>query len=494
MSYYLLAIDQGTTNSRAIIFDKAGRIIALHELALTQSYPHDGWVEQSPQEMLANTIACCRAVLTQAKLDAKSIAAIGITNQRETTIIWDRKTGQPIYPAIVWQDRRTAAFCEQLAKTKLASLIAEKTGLRLDPYFSASKIRWILDNVKNAREGAERGELLFGTIDTYLLWQLSQHKSHATDASNASRTLLFNIHTQQWDDDLIKAFNIPENILPAVLDNTAHFGDLDETILGERIPIMAMVGDQQAACIGQACFSPGMVKATYGTGAFMLLNTGDHAVHSHHQLLSTVAYRINNKVTYGLEGSIFSAGSTIKWLRDQLHFIKTAAESEVMARELASTEGTYLIPAFTGLGAPYWDPHARAALMGLTNNTNPKHIVRAGLESVVYQTRDLLDAMAKDSQFEISILRVDGGMTMNTWLLQFLADLLNIHVHRPQCIETTALGAAYLAGLQVGFYQSLDEIAALWQMEMSFTAAMPEGEREQLYAGWKRAVGRVVDK
>lgn len=491
MSSYLLAIDQGTTNSRAIIFDKAGKVIAHHELPLKQSFPHDGWVEQDPLEMFENITRCCRAVLTQSGLTAKSIAAAGITNQRETTIIWDKKTGQPIYPAISWQDRRTDNLCKQLSQTISAETLQEKTGLLLDPYFSATKIMWLLENVEGARERALHGELLFGTVDTYLLWKLTQGASHFTDASNASRTLLFNIRTQSWDLEILKQLNIPKDILPQVLDNTANFGEIHESILGEKILVAGMAGDQQAAAIGQACFSAGMAKITYGTGGFLLLNTAEKIVRSNNKLLTTIAYRIHDKPVYGLEGSIFSAGSTVKWLRDKLKLITHASETEECARQIASTEGCYFVPAFNGLGAPYWDPEARAAILGLTQHTNKNHIVRAGLESVAYQTYDLLHAMFLDSQFDIKTLRVDGGMAANNWLLQFLSDLLQIKVQRPASVETTALGAAYLAGLQIGMYASLEEIAKLWEINADFTPKMPLKECQKLHAGWEKAVSRI---
>lgn len=492
MSHYLLAIDQGTTNSRAIIFNRSGELISQHEITLRQYFPQDGWIEQDPEEIFNNTVTCCREAVKKINLPITSIAAAGISNQRETTIIWDKITGKAIYPAIVWQDRRTSDFCKKLSQHHIHSYLCEKTGLLLDPYFSATKIVWILENIPNARERAERGELLFGTVDTFLLWKLSKGKVHVTDATNASRTLLFNIHTQEWDKKILNALDIPANLLPTVLDNTAHFGDIDESILGKKIPITGVAGDQQAATIGQACFKPGMVKATYGTGCFMLLNTGTKSIQSHNRLISTVAYRLNNKVTYGLEGSIFSAGTTIKWLRDTLKMIATASETESLAQRVADTGGVYLIPAFTGLGAPYWDPEARGALLGLTRNSSKEHIVRAALESVAYQTRDLLEAMTNDTQSKLETLRVDGGMVANNWLLQFLSDILNLEVQRPACIETSALGAVYLAGLQIGMYQSLDDIAKMVQMREPFLPQMPTVQRDQLYEGWKKAVRRVL--
>ncbi|VVC77046.1 Glycerol kinase [Aquicella siphonis] len=492
MRNYLLAIDQGTTNSRAIIFDRRGCLISQHEMALRQTFPRDGWVEQDPLEMFANTVECCRAALGKANLDADSLAAAGISNQRETTVIWDRITGKPVYPAIVWQDRRTSEMCRQLSKTFLQEMVYHKTGLLLDPYFSATKIVWILENVQGVRERAAKGDLLFGTVDTFLLWQLTHGKSHATDATNASRTLLFNIHDQTWDDEILRAFNIPAVMLPVVKDNTADFGDIHGSILGKSVPVTGMAGDQQAATIGQACFHSGMVKATYGTGCFMLLNTGDRVIQSNNKLLSTIAYRIDHHVTYGLEGSIFSAGETVKWLRDTLGLITHAAETEALAKKVHSTEGVYLIPAFTGLGAPYWDPDARGALLGLTRSSGREHVVRAALENVAYQTRDLLEAMKSDCHSGLNTLRVDGGMAANNWLLQFLSDILNLQVHRPVCIETTALGAAYLAGLQAGLYQSLDDISKMWQMSASFVSQMSKTERDKLYLGWRNAVNKVT--
>lgn len=492
MKKYILAIDQGTTNSRAIIFDCAGTLIGHHEIPLAQSFPQNGWVEQNPIEMFDSSIECCRCVLNKTGISARLIAAIGITNQRETTILWDKITGEPVYPAIVWQDRRTSEQCNVLGNHIIASTIQAKTGLLLDPYFSATKIAWVLDNVAGVRVRAERGDILFGTVDTWLLWKLTDGQSHATDATNASRTMLFNIHTQEWDQDILSALNIPSTILPTVKDNVADFGATDPALLGISITIGGMAGDQQAATIGQACFKPGMLKVTFGTGCFMVLNTGDHVIQSNSRLISTIAYRINGRATYALEGSIFCAGVTVKWLRDQLHLISTAAESEILAEEVADTNGVYFVPAFTGLGAPYWDPDARGALFGLTRNTNRAHIVRAALESVVYQTRDLLEAMRIDCGGKLETMRVDGGMAANDWMLQFLANMLSLQVERPVCIETTALGAAYLAGLQVGLYQSLDEIAAAWRRNDKFMPDIEESERNLLYKGWIMAVKKVM--
>lgn len=489
---YFLAIDQGTTNSRALLFNQQGHCVGQHTIQLRQFFPDDGWVEQDAEEMFQNTVECCRNVLKNAGFSASDIAAVGIANQRETTIIWDKQTGRPIYPAIVWQDRRTTDICKRLSHSKLSQQLQKKTGLLLDPYFSATKIVWLLENVKHARERAEAGELLFGTVDSFLLWKLTKGKSHFTDVTNASRTLLFNIHTQQWDKEILDAFQIPAVLLPRVLDNTANFGDIDSEFLGKKIAITGMAGDQQAATIGQACFTPGMIKATYGTGCFMLLNTGKEVIQSRNQLLSTIAYRINGDVTYGLEGSIFNAGTIVKWLRDTLQLINTASETETIASSVNDTPGVYLIPAFTGLGAPYWDANARGALFGLTRNSNKSHIVRAALESVAYQTRDLLDAMLADSQTTVKTLRVDGGMTVNNWLLQFISDIVHLDIERPVCVETSALGVAYLAGLQIGMYQSLDEIAERWQSEARYTPHMASVQSEMLYKGWQYAIQKVL--
>lgn len=494
MSQYLLSIDQGTTSSRVIIFSREGVVVSQHQLDLKQDYPHNGWVEQDPEAMWSNTIECCRKALQKASLTAKDIAATGITNQRETTIIWDKKTGKPIYPAIVWLDRRTSELCKEWETHPVTAKLQNKTGLLLDSYFSATKIMWLLNNIPDARQRAERGELAFGTVDTFLLWRLTKGKVHATDATNASRTLLFNIHTQKWDDEILKAFDIPEIILPSVFDSSADFGEIDSEFLGATIPVTGIAGDQQAATIGQACFTPGMVKSTYGTGCFMLLNTGDKVIQSQHHLLSTIAYRLDGKVTYGLEGSIFCAGVTVKWLRDKLKIISTSAETETLAESVTDMGDVYLIPAFSGLGAPYWDADARGAIVGMTQNTGIAQIARAALEAVAYQTRDLLIAMEKDSQTVMTTLRVDGGMSANNWLLQFISDISNLIIYRPVCIETTAMGAAFLAGLQIGMYQSLEEISQLCHADKEFLPTIKLQKREQLYAGWQNAVSRISNK
>lgn len=491
MTQYLLAIDQGTTNSRAIIFDVAGKLIAQSEISLAQSFLQNGWVEQDAEEMLGNTIACVRQVLSSANLAAKDIAALGISNQRETTIVWDKASGKPIYPAIVWQDRRTSQLCSELVEQPIAEAIQSKTGLMLDSYFSATKIMWILDNVPQARARANANELLFGTVDCYLLWHLTAGKVHATDATNASRTMLYNIVGQKWDDELLQLFTIPHQILPMVMDNSAQFGCTEQSLFGEEIIIGGMVGDQQAAAIGQACFVPGMVKSTYGTGCFVLMNTGKILGHSKNKLLSTIAYRLNGEVTYALEGSIFSAGSSVKWLRDKLHIIKTAAETEILAASVPDTGGVYFIPAFTGLGAPHWRPDARAAIMGITRGTEVAHIVRAALEAVAYQTHDLLEAMSLDSGEQVTILRVDGGMVSNNWLLQYLANILNIEIQPCNCSEASALGAAFLAGLSVGIYHSLDDIAKLWQSDRKFVPNMDPNTRQKSLTAWQQAINRI---
>lgn len=492
MSRYLLAIDQGTTSSRAIVFDLDGHIISSSQQEFPQIFPCDGWVEHDPETIWRTTECTCRDAIKKAALQASDILSIGITNQRETTVVWDKVTGVPIYNAIVWQDRRTADVCQTLREEEgLVEKLTAKTGLLLDPYFSASKIAWILDNVEGARGRADKGELLFGTIDTFLLWRLTGGLQHATDATNASRTLLFNIHTNQWDCDLLALFNVPANMLPEVRDCAADYGYTQQDLFGAEIPIGGIAGDQQAALIGQACFSPGMAKSTYGTGCFMIMNTGDQALQSKNRLLTTIGYRINGETSYALEGSIFMAGATIQWIRDGLQLISNATECQSLAEETGADNSVYMVPAFTGLGAPYWDPEARGAIFGLARDTGIKEIVTAGLQSVCYQTRDLLQAMSQDGARPASI-RVDGGMVVNDWLMQFLADTLGVTIERPQVTETTALGVAYLAGLQAGVYTSLEQVADLWSNEAKFEPNMSECDRERLYAGWLEAVGKVL--
>lgn len=489
MSDYLLAIDQGTTSSRAIVFDRHNAIVSLAQQEFTQFYPQDGWVEHDANEIWSSTLATAREALQKAGLAADNIASIGITNQRETTVVWDRATGQPIHNAIVWQDRRTADTCRDLALH--ADMVTAKTGLLLDPYFSASKIAWILDHVDGARERAEAGELAFGTIDTWLLWNLTNGTVHATDATNASRTSLFDIHQQQWDDELLDIFCVPRRLLPAVQDSAADYGKT--TLLGGVIAIGGVAGDQQAALIGQACVAPGMSKSTYGTGCFMMLNTGEKAVHSQHKLLTTVAYRIKGQATYALEGSIFIAGAAVQWLRDAVQMVNHARETKDLAESIDSTGGVYLVPAFTGLGAPHWNPDARGAIVGLTRDSGVAEITRAALEAVAYQTRDLLDAMVADGAAAPTALRVDGGMVANDWLTQFLADMLNVPVDRPVVTETTALGAAYLAGMHAGWYSSLGELQQHWCMDQQFKPTMETARREALFAGWQQAITKILN-
>ncbi len=490
MSQYLLAIDQGTTSSRAIVFNKAGQILGTGQQEFDQIYPQDGWVEHDAEAIWQGVIHVCREAIQQAGISAAEIASCGITNQRETTVLWDRKTGKPLHNAIVWQDRRTAAYCRELKDAGHEPMVTQKTGLLLDPYFSGTKLRWLLDNVKGAREKANRGELAFGTIDCWLLWKLTDGVSHATDISNASRTLLYNIREQDWDTELLELLDIPASLLPEVKDNCADFGQTAPMLLGAPVPIGGMAGDQQAALIGQACFKPGMIKSTYGTGCFVIQNIGDEPVMSSNRLLTTVAYRINGEITYGLEGSIFIAGAAIQWLRDAVKLIDHASETEKLACSVETSGGVYLVPAFTGLGAPYWDPDARGAILGLTRDSGIAQIARAALESVCYQTRDLLEAMAADA-VRPTRLRVDGGMVVNDWVVQRLADMLQTTVDRPQVVETTALGAAYLAGLQAGVYGSLDEIARMWACEKAFEPNMPASRANERYSGWKKAVERV---
>lgn len=486
----LLSFDQGTTSSRAILFSADGRILATGQHEFTQHFPQPGWVEHDPEEIWATTLQAAREAVAQA--DLQDIRCAGITNQRETTIVWERATGKPVYNAIVWQDRRTAAYCQQMksAQPDLEERIASKTGLLLDPYFSATKLAWILNNVDGVRERAEQGELAFGTVDSFLLWRLTGGKVHATDASNASRTLLFNIHKQCWDDELLELFDIPKALLPDVRDSAADYGRIDPQWLGADIQIGGVAGDQQAALVGQACFRPGMAKSTYGTGCFMVMNTGTQALTSKHRLLTTVAYRLNGQPTYAIEGSIFMAGATIQWIRDGLHMIRSACESQSLAEATGYENPVYMVPAFTGLGAPYWDPEARGAILGLTRDTGIKEIVTAGLQAVCYQTRDLLEAMHQDG-IEPDSLRVDGGMVANSWLVQFLTDVLGIHIACPKVTETTALGAAFLAGLQCGLYDSLEQLESLWQHDRAYDPQLDQGQRERLYAGWLAAVDRV---
>lgn len=492
MSKYILAIDQGTTSTRAVLFDRAGGIVGITQKELTLDYPHNGWVEQNPEDIWQDTQYVCRGVVSQFAGSAEDIIAIGITNQRETTIVWDRITGEVIAPAIVWQDRRTADICQRLRAGGHAEAFQSRTGLLLDPYFSGTKLAWILDNVAGARERAEAGELAFGTIDSFLLWRLTGGAVHATDITNASRTLMYNIVTQDWDDTLLGILGIPRSMLPDVHDNAVEFGVTFKEFLGRSIPVTGMAGDQQAALIGQACFTPGMVKSTYGTGCFALMNIGDAFKVSKNRLLTTVAYRISGQVAYAVEGSIFVAGAAVQWLRDGLGVIKSAAETEAVVRSVPDNGGVYLVPAFTGLGAPYWRPDARGLISGLTRGATAAHLVRAGLEAQAYQTQDLMSAMADDAGHGIAEIRVDGGMVKNDWICQFIADVTRKTVVRPNVVETTALGAAYLAGLTAGVFGSLDDISAAWQQQHAFKPEMDGYAASQLYGGWQVAVKQAL--
>ena len=491
MKKVILSIDQGTTSSRTLVFSVTGEILFTAQLEFPQIYPQDGWVEHDPEAIWDSVLSTLKDAVAFADQQNYDIAGIGITNQRETTLVWDRSTGKALYNAIVWQDRRTAGICREIKSRFDEAELSDKTGLLLDPYFSATKAAWILDHVDGARARADKGELAFGTVDSFLIWRLTGGKVHATDATNASRTNLFNIRTQQWDDALLSVFNVPNSVLPEVKDCADHFGETATEIFGKSIPILGVAGDQQAAAIGQACFSPGDIKSTYGTGCFVILNTGSEFVKSKNKLLSTVCYRLNGETTYALEGSIFIAGAAVQWLRDGIGIIKTAAETEAMAEGLDHNHGVYLVPAFTGLGAPHWDPDARGALFGITRDTTPDHIARAAVESVCYQTRDLFSAMAEDG-VRPAALRVDGGMVHNSWMTQFLADILDIPVDRPEVLETTALGAAYLAGLQAGLYSSPSDVAANWKRERRFEPHMEADDRDLLTAGWDKAVKRVL--
>ncbi len=489
MSQYILALDQGTTSSRAILFDRDGHITAVTQEEFPQIYPQPGWVEHNPDDIWNSQLRVTRAVLAQANLSPADIAAIGITNQRETLIVWDRRTGEPIYNAIVWQCRRTADLCQQLKAEGFDRVLAQKTGLVTDPYFSGTKVAWLLENVPNARQRAERGELAFGTIDSFLIWRLTGGRLHVTDVSNASRTLLYNIHTGDWDDDILARLRIPRALLPKVLPSSGVFGETDAALFGSPITIAGVAGDQQAATFGQVCTSPGMAKNTYGTGCFLLMNTGSQAVASQNQMLTTIAWKLGNQPTqYALEGSVFVAGAAVQWLRDGLGIIETTGESETLARSIPGTDGVYFVPAFVGLGAPYWDAYARGTILGLTRGSTRAHVARAALESVAFQSRDVVEAMQSDSGIALRTLRVDGGMTRNDFLMQFQADILGVPVQRPAITETTALGAAYLAGLAVGYWDSPETLAAQWSIDRTFEPAMSADQRESLYHDWKRAV------
>ena len=492
MAKYVMALDQGTTSSRCILFNKQGLIESVAQKEFTQIYPKAGWVEHDAMEIWATQIGVAEEAMAKIGAKAEDIAAIGITNQRETTVVWDKNTGKPVYNAIVWQCRRTAGYIDELKAEGYDKVLREKTGLIADAYFSGSKVKWILDNVEGVREEAEKGNLLFGNIDTWLIWNLTGGKVHVTDYSNASRTLLFNIHDVAWDKEILEKFNIPESMLPTPKPSSCVYGYTANGILGGAIPIAGAAGDQQAALFGQVCHTPGTAKNTYGTGCFMLMNTGESAVESKNGLLTTIAWGIDGKVEYALEGSIFVAGATIQWLRDELRMIKTSPESERYAEAVDDTNGVYLVPAFVGLGAPYWDQYARGTIVGLTRGTKKEHFIRAALESLAYQTCDVLKAMEEDSGIKLAALKVDGGACANNFLMQFQSDVLGVEVHRPEVIETTALGAAYLAGLAVGYWANKEEVSKNWAVSREFIPAMEEEKREELLAGWHEAVNRSL--
>jgi glycerol kinase len=489
MEKYILSLDQGTTSSRAILFDKAGKVVHVAQKEFTQIFPKPGWVEHNANEIWGSVLAVIASVLSEANVKPEQVAGIGITNQRETTVVWDKETGAPVYNAIVWQSRQTSSICDELKEKGYNDLFREKTGLLIDAYFSGTKVKWILDNVEGARQKAEDGKLLFGTIDTWLIWKLSGERAHVTDYSNASRTLMFNIYDLKWDEELLDILGVPASMLPEVKPSSEVYANtITHHFFGQEIPIAGAAGDQQAALFGQACFEEGMAKNTYGTGCFMLMNTGEKAVKSEHGLLTTLAWGLNGKVEYALEGSIFVAGSAIQWLRDGLRMLKSAKDSEDYATKVESTDGVYVVPAFVGLGTPYWDSDVRGAVFGLTRGTSKEHFVRATLESLAYQTKDVLSAMEADSGIELKTLRVDGGAVMNNFLMNFQSDVLNVPVERPVVNETTALGAAYLAGLAVGYWESQEEIASQWAIDCSFEPNMSDEDRDQLYDGWKKAV------
>ena len=486
---YIMSLDQGTTSSRAMLFDETGKVVHTAQQEFRQIFPQSGWVEHNAEEIWSSILSCIAKVLSEKNIAPEQIAGIGITNQRETTVVWDKNTGKPVYNAIVWQSRQTAGICEELKENGYNDLFRDKTGLLIDAYFSGTKVKWILDNVEGAREKAEAGDLLFGTIDTWIIWKLTEGAAHVTDYSNASRTLMFNIYDLKWDEELLDILTVPASMLPKVCESSEVYGKTaPNNFFGKEIPIAGVAGDQQAALFGQACYEKGMSKNTYGTGCFMLMNTGEKAVKSENGLLTTIAWGLDGKVTYALEGSIFVAGSAIQWLRDGLRMFKTAADSEAYAARVDSTEGVYVVPAFVGLGTPYWDSDVRGAVFGLTRGTSKEHFVRATLESLAYQTKDVLSAMEADSGIPLNTLRVDGGAVKNDFLMQFQSDILDVPVERPEVNETTALGAAYLAGLAVGFWESLDDISNNWNLDKRFDMKMEEAQREELYTGWKKAV------
>lgn len=493
MEKYILSLDQGTTSSRAILFNKNGEIVHIAQKEFTQYFPKPGWVEHNASEIWGSILSVIAGVLSETNVKPEQIAGIGITNQRETTVVWDKETGNPVYNAIVWQSRQTSEICDELKAKGLNELFREKTGLLIDAYFSGTKVKWILENVEGAREKADQGKLLFGTIDTWLIWKLSGGRAHVTDYSNASRTLMYNIYDLKWDDELLEILGVPKSMLPEVRPSSEIYAHtVDYHFFGKEVPLAGVAGDQQAALFGQACFNEGMAKNTYGTGCFMLMNTGEKAVHSEHGLLTTIAWGLNGKVEYALEGSIFVAGSAIQWLRDGLRMLKDAKDSELYASRVVSTDGVYVVPAFVGLGTPYWDSDVRGAVFGLTRGTTKEHFIRATLESLAYQTKDVLSAMEADSGIELKTLRVDGGAVKNNFLMEFQSDILNVPVERPNVNETTALGAAYLAGLAVGFWGNQEEISKQWAIDRQFTPTMDEEVQKTLYAGWKKAVNAAM--
>lgn len=488
MAKYVMALDSGTTSNRCILFNEKGEMCSVAQKEFTQHFPKPGWVEHEPGEIWSTQLSVAREAMTKIGALAEDIAAIGITNQRETTIVWDKNTGQPVYPAIVWQCRRTSEYCDSLKEKGLTEKFREKTGLVIDAYFSGTKVKWILDNVEGARERAEKGNLLFGTVETWLIWKLTRGAVHVTDYTNASRTMLFNINTLEWDDEILEELDIPKSMLPQARASSEIYGETDPSFFGGRIPIAGAAGDQQAALFGQTCFEQGEAKNTYGTGCFLLMNTGDKPVFSKNGLVTTIAWGIDGKVTYALEGSIFVAGAALQWLRDELRLIDSAADSEYFAQRVKDTNGCYVVPAFTGLGAPYWDQYARGTIVGLTRGVNKYHIIRATLESLAYQVNDVLEAMKADSGMDLAALKVDGGASANDFLMQTQADLSNAPVNRPRCVETTAMGAAYLAGLATGYWKDKEDVKQNWAIDKIFTPAIEPEKREKMLKGWKRAV------
>jgi len=493
MKKFVMALDQGTTSCRAILFDKAGQIAAVEQKEFTQIYPQAGWVEHNATEIWNTQLSVMDAVLKQNNISIDEIAAVGITNQRETAVVWDKTNGQPIYNAIVWQSRQTAGICEEIKAAGHEDYVKETTGLVVDAYFSGTKVKWILDKVPGAREKAAKGDLLFGTMDTWLIWNLTKGRAHVTEYSNASRTLMFNIKELKWDEKMLEILNVPAAMLPTVMDSSAVYGEVDASFFGKSIPISGAAGDQQAALFGQACFEPGMIKNTYGTGCFMLMQTGEKLIPSKNGLLTTIAWGVNGKVEYALEGSIFIGGAVIQWLRDELKLIDNAKDSEYFATQVKDSNGVYVVPAFAGLGAPYWDMYARGTIVGLTRGANKNHIVRAALESIAYQSKDLISAMEADSGIELTTLKVDGGAVANNFLMQFQSDILGVPVQRPEVTETTALGAAYLAGLAVGFWESKDAVVESWALDKEYDPNMTEEDRDKAYGGWQKAVDRAKD-